>query len=156
MVETHVPSDVPWHKEHEYIRSRGNDLNSFRDISVYGDGDDPRGHILCIAYTCTACNRRNQNINSLGVGISIVFKIFSNFPFLGCVCGGGGGLTPGVISNVLHILPVVSEYLISVSLTVNNTVVWGNVKIWFFHSNALSDVELFNMIWIDLSPQALM
>jgi hypothetical protein len=34
------------------------------------------------------------------VGISIVFEIFSNIPFR------GEGVTPGAISNVLHILPV--------------------------------------------------
>jgi hypothetical protein len=43
---------------------------------------------------------RNKYIQSLGVGISIVFKIFSNFPFLRME------LTQGAISNVLHILPV--------------------------------------------------
>jgi hypothetical protein len=39
----------------------------------------------------------------LGVGISIDFKIFSNFPFLG---GGEVELIPGAISNVLYILLV--------------------------------------------------
>jgi hypothetical protein len=58
---------------------------------------------------------KNKNIlYGLGVGISIVFEVFSNFPFQ------GGGLTLGAISNVLHILPVtlvyVSEDLMSVSL----------------------------------------
>jgi hypothetical protein len=43
---------------------------------------------------------KNKNKYDLGVGISIVFKKFSNFPFLGV------RLTPGAISNVLHILPV--------------------------------------------------
>jgi hypothetical protein len=43
---------------------------------------------------------RNKNIYGLGVGISKVFEIFSNFLFLGV------GLTPGAISYVLHILPV--------------------------------------------------
>jgi hypothetical protein len=33
-------------------------------------------------------NTRNKNIYGLGVGISTVFKIFSNFPFL------GGGVDP--------------------------------------------------------------
>jgi hypothetical protein len=45
--------------------------------------------------------RRNKNTYSLRVGISIVFKIFSNFLFQGRV-----GLTPWAISDVLHILPV--------------------------------------------------
>jgi hypothetical protein len=43
---------------------------------------------------------RNKNIYGLGVRISIVFKIFSNS------CLWKVGMTPGVISNVLHILPV--------------------------------------------------
>jgi hypothetical protein len=33
-------------------------------------------------------NTRNKNIYGLGVGISTVFEIFSNFPFL------GGGVDP--------------------------------------------------------------
>jgi hypothetical protein len=36
---------------------------------------------------------RNKNIYGLGMGISIVFKIFSHFLFLGV------GLTPGAISK---------------------------------------------------------
>jgi hypothetical protein len=44
---------------------------------------------------------KNKNIYCLGVVISIVFNIFSNFPFLGV------GLTTRAISNVLHILHVV-------------------------------------------------
>jgi hypothetical protein len=47
-----------------------------------------------------APNTRNKNIYGLGVGISTVFKIFSNFPFL------GGGVDPGAISNVFHIMLV--------------------------------------------------
>jgi hypothetical protein len=39
-----------------------------------------------IAYI--ACNTRNKKIYGLGVGISIDFKIFSNFLFL------GGGVDP--------------------------------------------------------------
>jgi hypothetical protein len=55
----------------------------------------------------------------LGVGISIVFEIFSNFLFLGVGLTTGAifsnflflgvGLTPGAIPNVLHILPVTQE-----------------------------------------------
>jgi hypothetical protein len=33
-------------------------------------------------------NTRNKNIYDLGIGISTVFEIFSNFPFL------GGGVDP--------------------------------------------------------------
>jgi hypothetical protein len=43
---------------------------------------------------------RNKNMYGLGVGISIVFQIFRNFLFL------RGGLAPGAIPVVLHILPV--------------------------------------------------
>jgi hypothetical protein len=39
------------------------------------------------------------------VGISIVFEIFSNLPFLGV------GLTPGGTSSVLHILSVTQGYI---------------------------------------------
>jgi hypothetical protein len=42
----------------------------------------------------------NKNMYCLGVGISIVFEIFSYFLFLGV------GLTPGAIPKVLYILPV--------------------------------------------------
>jgi hypothetical protein len=45
----YIPSDVPLHKEQEYIKFRGGDLNSFQDIQKYhvsvGDGVDSRGHI---------------------------------------------------------------------------------------------------------------
>jgi hypothetical protein len=51
-----------------------------------GGGVDPRGHIYCIANI--AYNIRNMNIYSLGVGISIVFEIFSQFPI------SGGGVDP--------------------------------------------------------------
>jgi hypothetical protein len=30
-----IPSDAPWHKEHEYIWFRGGDLDNFRDIQQY-------------------------------------------------------------------------------------------------------------------------
>jgi hypothetical protein len=43
---------------------------------------------------------RKKNMYGLGVGISIVYEIFSNFTFLRVE------LTPGVISNVFQILPV--------------------------------------------------
>jgi hypothetical protein len=63
-------------------------------------GVDPRGHIKCITYIAYNTRNKNIHVHGLGVGISIVFEIFSNFPFLGVE------LTPGAISNVLHILPV--------------------------------------------------
>jgi hypothetical protein len=47
-------------------------------------------------------NTRNNNIDGFGGGISVVFEIFSNFLFR-------GGVTPGAISNVLHILPITKE-----------------------------------------------
>jgi hypothetical protein len=40
----------------------------------------------------------------LGVDISTVFERFSQFPIFSI---GGGGVTPGAISNILHILSVV-------------------------------------------------
>jgi hypothetical protein len=46
-----------------------------------GDGVDPRGHFYSIANI--AYNIMNMNIYSLGVGISIVFEIFSQFPISG-------------------------------------------------------------------------
>ena len=42
----------------------------------------------------------NKNMYGLGVGISTGFEIQQISHF------GGGGLTPGAISNVLYILPV--------------------------------------------------
>jgi hypothetical protein len=53
---------------------------------------------------------RSKNIYGLGVGISIVFKMFSNFLFLGV------GLTPRAISNVLHRLPVIPGICVSEDL----------------------------------------
>jgi hypothetical protein len=51
---------------------------------------------------------RNKNMYGLGVGFSIVFKIFSKqIPVSGGGEGRGRGvLTPGAMPNVLHILPV--------------------------------------------------
>jgi hypothetical protein len=60
-------------------------------LGVRGVGVDLRGNILCIA-----CNTIKNIYYGLGVGISIVFEIFSNFSFL-------GGLTSGAISNVLPV-----------------------------------------------------
>jgi hypothetical protein len=73
----------------------------FSNFPFIGGGVDPRGYIWSIKIIAyIAYNTRNNNICGLGVGISIVFEIFSNFLFL------RGRLTPGAISNVLHILPV--------------------------------------------------
>jgi hypothetical protein len=44
---------------------------------------------------------RNKNIYGLGVGISIVFEIFSNF-----LCLGGGVDPRGHILNAMHTLSV--------------------------------------------------
>jgi hypothetical protein len=56
------------------------DFKIFSNFSFLGDGVDPRGHIQCIAYL--AYNTRNKNIYGLGVGISIDYEIFSQFPTL--------------------------------------------------------------------------
>jgi hypothetical protein len=62
-------------------------------------------------------NTRNKNIYGLGVGISTVFEIFSNFPFL------GGGVDPRghiyhreyIACNTQFVYD--SEDLMSISLT---------------------------------------
>jgi hypothetical protein len=59
-----------------------------------GGQDHPYGHDLhTIRWSLTQRNQmvldtRNKNLYGLGVGFSIVFEIFSNFPFL------GGGFDP--------------------------------------------------------------
>jgi hypothetical protein len=51
MVMIYIPSDVPLHKEQEYVWFRGRDFNGFykQDIQtiphLWGRGGDPRGHI---------------------------------------------------------------------------------------------------------------
>jgi hypothetical protein len=57
-------------------------------------------HVPNVLDTLLVTYIRNNDIYGIGVGISIAFNIFCNFPFLGV------GLIPGPIPNVLHILPV--------------------------------------------------
>jgi hypothetical protein len=55
-------------------------------LQFQGDRTTPYSHYL--NYHQMLLEKRNKNIYGLREGISTVFEIFSNFPFLG---GGGGG-----------------------------------------------------------------
>jgi hypothetical protein len=77
----------------------GGDFNGFEILGHFLFREDrtiPCGHNYI--YHQMLLDTRNKNIYGLGVGISIVFEIFSNFPFWGW---GGWGLTSGAIFYVL-------------------------------------------------------
>jgi hypothetical protein len=77
-------------------------LNGFwniRELPVK-EGARPHRVVMTNTHHQMVLDTWYKNMYGLGVGISIVFEIFINFPFLGV------GLTPGALPNVLHILSV--------------------------------------------------
>jgi hypothetical protein len=90
---------------------------------------------------------KTNNIYGLGVGVSKVFEIFSNFLFL--------GLTSGVISNVLHILPVphcICFWRVYVNTFDSYMKKYWN---WILLNIFLSNLELSKMTLRYLGPQAI-
>jgi hypothetical protein len=78
-----------------YTWFSGGYLDDFRDIGTFPlsgrKRTTPYGHDL--HYNQQMLLEKRNNMYGLWLGISTVFKIFSNFPFLGV------GLTTGAISN---------------------------------------------------------